>query len=128
MAKLSTDELIEQFKQLTLVELNDFVKAFEDTFQVTAAAPVAAAAPSAGGAAPAEEGEERSEFDVSLDEIGDKKSQVIKAVRTFTSLGLSEAKALVDGAPSVVLEGASKEDAENAKKALEEAGAKASLK
>ncbi|MFT8636902.1 MAG: 50S ribosomal protein L7/L12 [Pseudoclavibacter sp.] len=128
MAKLSTEELIDQFKQLTLIELNDFVKAFEDAFEVTAAAPVAVAAAGAAGAAPAEEAEEKTEFDVSLDEIGAKKIQVIKAVRTFTSLGLSEAKALVDGAPSIVLEGASKDDAEKAKAALEEAGAKVTLK
>lgn len=128
MAKLSTEELIDQFKQLTLIELNDFVKAFEDAFEVTAAAPVAVAAAGAAGAAPAEEAEEKTEFDVSLDEIGAKKIQVIKAVRTFTSLGLSEAKALVDGAPATVLEGANKDDAEKAKTALEEAGAKVTLK
>ncbi|MCH4250097.1 MAG: 50S ribosomal protein L7/L12 [Microbacteriaceae bacterium] len=126
MAKLSTEELIEQFKELTLIELNDFVKAFEEAFEVTAAAPVAVAA--AGAAAPAEAAEEKTEFDVVLDEIGDKKIQVIKAVRSFTSLGLSEAKALVDGAPATVLEGANKDDAEKAKTALEEAGAKVTLK
>lgn len=125
MAKLSTDELLDAFKELTLIELSDFVKKFEETFDVTAAAPVAvAAAP----AAPAEEVEEKTEFDVILEAAGDKKIQVIKAVRSLTSLGLGEAKALVDGAPSTVLEGAKKEDAEKAKAALEEAGGKVTLK
>ena len=128
MAKLSTDELIDQFKQLSLIELNDFVKAFEDAFDVTAAAPVAVAAAGAAGGAPAEEAEEKTEFDVVLDDIGAKKIQVIKAVRTFTTLGLSEAKSLVDSAPSTVLEGASKEDADKAKAALEDAGAKVTVK
>ena len=125
MAKLSTEELIEQFKGLTLIELNEFVKAFEETFEVTAAAPaaVAVAAPAggAGGDAPAEE--EKDEFDVILEAAGDKKIQVIKEVRALTSLGLKEAKDLVDGAPKPVLEGANKETAEKAKAALEGAGA-----
>ncbi|ARK06300.1 50S ribosomal protein L7/L12 [Cellulosimicrobium cellulans] len=130
MAKLSTDELIEQFKGLTLIELNEFVKAFEETFEVTAAAPaaVAVAAPAggAGGDAPAEE--EKDEFDVILEAAGDKKIQVIKEVRALTSLGLKEAKDLVDGAPKPVLEGANKETAEKAKAALEGAGATVTLK
>ncbi|MFC8922268.1 50S ribosomal protein L7/L12 [Cellulosimicrobium sp. NPDC057127] len=130
MAKLSTDELIEQFKGLTLIELNEFVKAFEETFEVTAAAPAAVAvAPAAGGAggdAPAEE--EKDEFDVILESAGDKKIQVIKEVRALTSLGLKEAKDLVDGAPKPVLEGANKETAEKAKAALEGAGATVTLK
>jgi large subunit ribosomal protein L7/L12 len=129
MAKLSTEELLEQFKELTLIELSDFVKLFEETFDVTAAAPVAVAAagaPAAGGDAPAEE--EKSEFDVILEAAGDKKIQVIKEVRGLTSLGLGDAKALVDGAPKPVLEGASKEDAEKAKEALEAAGATVTLK
>ncbi|WP_069386551.1 50S ribosomal protein L7/L12 [Cellulosimicrobium cellulans] len=130
MAKLSTEELIEQFKGLTLIELNEFVKAFEETFEVTAAAPaaVAVAAPAggAGGDAPAEE--EKDEFDVILEAAGDKKIQVIKEVRALTSLGLKEAKDLVDGAPKPVLEGANKETAEKAKAALEGAGATVTLK
>jgi large subunit ribosomal protein L7/L12 len=129
MAKLSTDELIEQFKELTLIELNEFVKAFEETFEVTAAAPVAAAAPAAaGGGAAAEEAEEKDEFDVILEAAGDKKIQVIKEVRALTSLGLKEAKDLVDGAPKPVLEAANKETAEKAKAALEGAGATVTLK
>lgn len=130
MAKLSTDELIEQFKGLTLIELNEFVKAFEETFEVTAAAPaaVAVAAPAggAGGDAPAEE--EKDEFDVILEAAGDKKIQVIKEVRALTSLGLKEAKDLVDGAPKPVLEGVAKDKAEAAKAALEGAGATVELK
>ena len=128
MAKLSTDELIEQFKGLTLIELNEFVKAFEETFEVTAAAPaaVAVAAPAGGDDAPAEE--EKDEFDVILEAAGDKKIQVIKEVRALTSLGLKEAKDLVDGAPKPVLEGANKETAEKAKAALEGAGATVTLK
>ncbi|MGO1543853.1 MAG: 50S ribosomal protein L7/L12 [Gulosibacter sp.] len=129
MAKLTAEELIEAFKELTLIELSDFVKLFEETFEVTAAAPVAVAAAggAAGGdAAPAEE--EKSEFDVILESVGDKKIQVIKEVRGLTSLGLGEAKALVDGAPKAVLEGASKEDAEKAKEALEAVGATVTLK
>lgn len=130
MAKLSTEELLEQFKELTLIELSEFVKAFEETFEVTAAAPVAvAAAPAAGGAAGgAEEAEEKDSFDVVLESAGAAKIQVIKVVRALTSLGLGEAKALVDGAPSNVLEGAKKEDAEKAKADLEEAGATVVLK
>ena len=121
MAKLSTEELLEQFKGLTLIELSEFVKAFEETFDVSAAAPVAVAA--VGGAAPAEAAEEQAEFDVMLDTVGDKKIQVIKAVREITGLGLGEAKALVEEAPKAVLEGAPKEAADEAKAKLEEAGA-----
>lgn len=130
MAKLSTDELLEAFKEMTLIELSEFVKQFEETFEVTAAAPVAvAAAPAAGGAAGgAEAAEEKDEFDVILEDAGDKKIQVIKEVRTLTNLGLGEAKALVDGAPSTVLEGANKETADKAKALLEEAGATVTLK
>jgi len=130
MAKLSTEELIEGFKGLTLIELSEFVKKFEEVFEVTAAAPVAAAAaPAAGGAAGgAEEVEEKDSFDVVLESAGEKKIQVIKEVRALTSLGLGEAKALVDGAPSTVLEGANKETAEKAKAQLEEAGATVNLK
>jgi large subunit ribosomal protein L7/L12 len=127
MAKLSNDELIDAFKELTLIELSDFVKKFEEVFEVTAAAPVAVAA-AGGAAAPAEEVEEQTAFDVILEAAGDKKIQVIKEVRTLTSLGLGEAKALVDGAPGVVLEGANKETAEKAKALLEEAGATVTLK
>ena len=129
MAKLSTDELIAAFKELSLIELSEFVKAFEETFEVTAAAPVAVAAV-AGGAAggAAEEVEEKDSFDVVLESAGDKKIQVIKEVRAITSLGLGEAKALVDGTPAVVLEGANKETAEKAKAQLEEAGATVVLK
>jgi large subunit ribosomal protein L7/L12 len=129
MAKLSTDELLDAFKDLTLIELSDFVKKFEETFDVTAAAPVAAAGPAAGGpAAPAEEEEEKDSFDVILESVGDKKIQVIKEVRALTSLGLGEAKALVDGAPKPVLEGANKDAAEKAKAQLEGAGATVTLK
>ena len=129
MAKLSTDELLDAFKELTLIELSEFVKKFEETFDVTAAAPVAAAGPAAGGpAAPAEEEEEKDSFDVILESVGDKKIQVIKEVRALTSLGLGEAKALVDGAPKPVLEGANKEAAEKAKAQLEGAGATVTLK
>lgn len=127
MAKLTTDQLIDAFKELTLIELSEFVKAFEETFEVTAAAPVAAAAAAAPAAA-AEEVEEKSEFDVVLAAVGEKKIQVIKEVRALTSLGLGEAKALVDGAPKVILEGAKKEDAEKAKEVLEAAGATIELK
>jgi len=129
MAKLTTEELLEQFKGMTLIELSDFVKAFEETFDVTAAAPAAvavAAGPAAGGAA--EEVEEKSEFDVILASAGDKKIQVIKEVRALTSLGLKEAKDLVDGAPKPVLEGVNKETAEAAKAQLEGAGATVELK
>ena len=120
MAKLSTEELLEQFKGLTLIELSEFVKAFEETFDVSAAAPVAvAAAP----AAAAEAVEEKDEFDVVLESAGDKKIQVIKVVREITGLGLGEAKSLVEEAPKNVLEGAKKDAAEEAKAKLEEAGA-----
>jgi large subunit ribosomal protein L7/L12 len=130
MAKLSTDELLDQFKEMTLIELSEFVKSFEETFGVTAAAPVAvAAAPAAGGGgAAAEESAEQDEFDVILESAGDKKIQVIKEVRTITSLGLKEAKDLVDGAPKPVLEKAPKDAAEKAKAALESAGATVTLK
>ncbi|AZS43162.1 50S ribosomal protein L7/L12 [Microbacterium sp. CnD16-F] len=126
MAKLSTEELLEQFAGLTLVELSEFVKAFEEKFDVTAAAPVAVAG--AGGGAAAEEVEEKDSFDVILEAAGDKKIQVIKVVRELTSLGLGEAKAVVDGAPKAVLEGANKEAADKAKEALEAAGATVSVK
>ena len=129
MAKLSTDELLDAFKEMTLLELSDFVKQFEETFDVKAAAPVAVAAPGGGGgAAPAEEVEEQDEFDVVLEAAGDKKIQVIKEVRTLTSLGLKEAKDLVDGAPKTVLEKVNKEAAEKAKAALEGAGASVTVK
>jgi len=129
MAKLTTDQLLEAFKELSLIELSEFVKKFEETFEVTAAAPVAVAGPAAaGGGAAAEEVEEKDSFDVVLEAAGDKKIQVIKEVRTLTNLGLGEAKALVDGAPSTVLEGANKETAEKAKAVLEEAGATVTLK
>lgn len=130
MAKLTTDELLEAFKELSLIELSEFVKKFEETFEVTAAAPVAvAAAPAAGGAAGgADEAEEKDSFDVVLESAGAGKIAVIKEVRTLTSLGLGEAKALVDGAPSNVLEGVNKETAEKAKAALEGAGATVTLK
>ena len=129
MAKLTTEELIEQFKELTLIELSEFVKAFEETFDVTAAAPAAVAVAAAPGAAGGDAAaEEKDEFDVILEAAGDKKIQVIKEVRALTSLGLKEAKELVDGAPKPVLEGASKEDAEKAKEQLEGAGATVTLK
>lgn len=128
MAKLSTDELLSAFEELTLIELSDFVKAFEDKFDVTAAAPVAAVAAGPAGAAPAEAAEEKTEFDVVLEAAGDKKIQVIKEVRALTSLGLKEAKDLVDGAPKPVLEAADKDAAEKAKAALEGAGATVTLK
>jgi large subunit ribosomal protein L7/L12 len=127
MAKLSTDELIESFKEMTLIELSEFVKLFEDTFDVTAAAPVAVAA-AGGGAAAAAEVEEQDEFDVVLEAAGEKKIQVIKEVRALTSLGLKEAKDLVDGAPKPVLEKVAKDVAEKAKAALEGAGATVTLK
>ena len=129
MAKLTTDELIDAFKELTLIELSEFVKKFEEVFEVTAAAPVAvAAAGAAGPAAAAEEEEEKTEFDVVLEAAGDKKIQVIKEVRALTSLGLKEAKDLVDGAPKPVLEGVNKDAAEKAKAQLEGAGATVTLK
>jgi len=130
MAKLTTDELLDAFKELTLIELSEFVKQFEETFGVTAAAPVAvAAAGGAAGAAPAEAVEEQDEFDVILEAAGEKKVQVIKAVRELVSgLGLKEAKDLVDAAPKAILEKAPKEVAEAAKAKLEDAGAKATVK
>jgi large subunit ribosomal protein L7/L12 len=129
MAKLSNDALLDAFKEMTLLELSDFVKQFEDAFDVKAAAPVAAAAPAAGGGAGAEaEVEEQDEFDVILEAAGDKKIQVIKEVRTLTSLGLKEAKDLVDGAPKPVLEKVNKEAADKAKAALEGAGATVTVK
>jgi len=128
MAKLSTDDLLESFKEMTLLELSEFVKQFEDTFGVTAAVATAPAAPGGGGAAAAEVVEEKDEFDVILEAAGDKKIQVIKEVRTLTSLGLKEAKDLVDGAPKAVLEHVTKEAADKAKAALEGAGATVTLK
>jgi len=129
MAKLSTDELLDAFKEMTLLELSEFVKQFEDTFGVTAAAPVAvAAAGGGGGAAEAPAVEEQDEFDVVLEAAGEKKIQVIKEVRALTSLGLKEAKDLVDGAPKPVLEKVNKEAAEKAKAQLEGAGASVTLK
>src|SRR6478736_4814830 len=130
MAKLTTDELLDAFKELTLLELSEFVKQFEETFGVTAAAPVAVAAAGGGGAAaPAEVAEEQDEFDVILESAGEKKVQVIKAVRELVSgLGLKEAKDLVDAAPKPILEKAPKEAAEAARAKLEEAGAKATVK
>ncbi len=127
MAKLSNDELIEAFKELTLIELSDFVKQFEDTFGVTAAAPVAVG-PVGGAPAAPEAVEEQDEFDVILEAAGDKKIQVIKEVRTLTSLGLKEAKDLVDGAPKTVLEKVAKDAAEKAKASLEGAGATVTVK
>ena len=129
MAKISTDDLLDAFKEMTLIELSEFVKQFEDTFDVKAAAPVAvAAAGPAGGAAAPEEVEEKDEFDVILEAAGEKKIQVIKEVRTLTSLGLKEAKDLVDGAPKPLLERVNKEAAEKAKAALEGAGATVTVK
>jgi len=129
MAKLSTDELIESFKEMTLIELSEFVKQFEDTFGVTAAAPVAvAAAPAGGGGAEVPAVEEQDEFDVILESAGEKKIQVIKEVRSLTSLGLKEAKDLVDGAPKAVLEKVSKEAADKARATLEGAGAGVSVR
>jgi large subunit ribosomal protein L7/L12 len=129
MAKLSTDALLDAFKEMTLIELSEFVKEFEETFDVTAAAPVAAAgaAPAAAGGG-AEEVAEQDEFDVILEAAGDKKIQVIKEVRSITSLGLKEAKDLVEAAPKEVLEKVTKEAAEKAKEALEAAGAKVTVK
>jgi len=131
MAKLSTDELLDAFKEMTLIELSEFVKQFEDTFGVTAAAPVAvASAPAAGGAAGGEAADaaaEQDEFDVILESAGDKKINVIKEVRALTSLGLKEAKDLVEAAPKPVLEHVAKDVAEKAKEALEGAGASVTL-
>ncbi|MFF5791628.1 50S ribosomal protein L7/L12 [Paeniglutamicibacter sp. NPDC012692] len=123
MAKLSTEELLEAFKEMTIIELSEFVKTFEETFDVSAAA-VAVAGPAAGAA----EAEEQTEFDVILESAGDKKIAVIKEVRAITSLGLKEAKEVVDSAPKAVLEGATKEAAEKAKEALEAAGATVTVK
>jgi large subunit ribosomal protein L7/L12 len=131
MAKLSNDALLDAFKDMTLLELSEFVKQFEEAFDVKAAAPVAVAGPAAaagGAGAAAEEAEEKDEFDVILEAAGDKKIQVIKEVRTLTSLGLKEAKDLVDGAPKPVLEHVNKESAEKAKAALEGAGATVTVK
>jgi large subunit ribosomal protein L7/L12 len=130
MAKLTTTELIDAFKELSLIELSEFVKAFEETFEVTAAAPVAvaAAAGTGSGAAEVEAEEEKDSFDVVLESSGEKKIQVIKEVRVLTSLGLKEAKDLVDAAPKAVLEGITKEAAEKAKATLEAAGATVTLK
>ncbi|MDJ0962252.1 MAG: 50S ribosomal protein L7/L12 [Acidimicrobiia bacterium] len=129
MAKMTTEDLLEVFEEMSVLELSEFLKAFEEKFDVTAAAPMAVAAvaaPGAGDGADAEE--EKDEFDVVLSAIGDKKIQVIKAVRELTSLGLKEAKDLVDGAPGNVLEGVDKDAAEAAKTKLEEAGASVELK
>ena len=130
MAKLSTDELLGAFEEMTLLELSEFVKQFEEKFDVEAAAPVAAvaAAPAAGGAGGGEAAEEQDEFDVILESAGDKKIQVIKEVRGLTSLGLKEAKDLVDGAPKPLLEKVNKETADKAKEALEGAGANVTVK
>jgi large subunit ribosomal protein L7/L12 len=129
MAKLSTEELLDAFKELTLIELSEFVKQFEDTFGVTAAAPVAvAAAPAAGGGDAGGAASEQDAFDVILEDGGDKKIQVIKEVRTLTNLGLKEAKDLVEGAPKPVLEKVKKDVAEKAKEVLEAAGGKVSIK
>ena len=129
MAKLSNDELLDTFKEMTLLELSEFVKQFEDVFDVKAAAPVAvAAALGAGAGAPAEAAEEQNEFDVVLEAAGDKKIQVIKEVRSLTSLGLKEAKDLVDGAPKPLLEKVNREAADKAREALEKAGATVTVK
>ncbi|QLQ15224.1 MAG: 50S ribosomal protein L7/L12 [Micropruina sp.] len=130
MAKLSTDELLDAFKEMTLIELSEFVKLFEDTFGVTAAAPVAvaAAAPAAAGAEAAEEEEVSNEVDVILESAGDKKIQVIKEVRALTNLGLKEAKDLVEAAPKPVLEKVTRDAAAKAKEALEAAGAQVTVK
>jgi len=128
MAKLTQDELLAQFEEMTLIELSEFVKAFEEKFDVTAAAPVAVAAAGAPGAPAAAAEEEKDEFDVILESAGDKKIQVIKEVRTLTSLGLKEAKDLVDGTPKPVLEKVNKEAADKAKAALEAAGATVTVK
>ena len=127
MAKLTTDELLDTFKEMTLLELSEFVKQFEDTFGVTAAAPAAVAAPAAAGA-PAEEEAEQDEFDVVLEAAGEKKINVIKEVRSLTSLGLKEAKDLVESAPKAILEKVDKAAADKAKEALEAAGATVTVK
>ena len=126
MAKLSTDELLDAFKEMTLIELSEFVKQFEEVFEVTAAAPVAVAAPNS--AAPVEAPVEQDSFDVVLDADGGKKIQVIKVVRELTGLGLKEAKDAVEAAPKAILEGVNKEKAEAAKAKLEAEGAKVTLK
>ena len=132
MAKLSTDDLLDAFKEMTLIELSEFVKKFEETFEVTAAAPVAvagAAAPAAGGAGGAAEAEdEKDSFDVVIESAGDKKIQVIKEVRTLTSLGLKEAKDLVEAAPKAILEKVARDAAAKAKEQLEAAGATVTVK
>ena len=128
MAKLSTDELLESFKEMTLIELSEFVKQFEETFGVTAAAPVAVAAAGGAAAGGAEAEAEQDEFDVVLEGAGEKKINVIKEVRALTSLGLKEAKELVEAAPKAVLEKVDKATAEKAKESLEGAGASVSLK
>ena len=128
MAKLSNDELLESFKEMTLIELSEFVKLFEDTFDVKAAAPAAVAVAPTGGGEAAAEVEEQDEFDVILESAGDKKIQVIKVVRELTSLGLKEAKDLVDSAPKALLEKVNKEAAEKAKADLEAVGAGVSVK
>ena len=129
MAKIETADLLEAFKEMTLLELSEFVKQFEETFGVTAAAPVAVAAPgAAGGGAPVEAEEEKDEFDVVLESVGEKKIQVIKEVRGLTSLGLKEAKELVEAAPKAILEAVNKEAADKAKESLEGAGATVSVK
>ncbi|AYF31566.1 MULTISPECIES: 50S ribosomal protein L7/L12 [Micromonospora] len=128
MAKLSTDELLDAFKEMTLIELSEFVKQFEETFEVTAAAPVAVAGPAGPGAPAAEAEPEKDEFDVVLDADGGKKIQVIKVVRELTGLGLKEAKDLVEAAPKAVLEKVNKETAEKAKAKLEGEGAKVTMK
>jgi large subunit ribosomal protein L7/L12 len=128
MAKLSTDELLDAFKEMTLLELSDFVKLFEETFDVTAAAPVAVAAAAPAGGGGGEAAAEQDEFDVVLESAGDNKIPVIKEVRALTNLGLKEAKDLVEAAPKAVLEKVNKETAEKAKEALEGAGAKVTLK
>jgi large subunit ribosomal protein L7/L12 len=128
MAKMTTDQLIDAFKELSLIELSEFVKKFEEVFEVTAAAPVAVAVAGPAGGGAAEEVEEKDTFDVILESHGENKISVIKEVRAITSLGLGEAKALVDSAPKPVLEGVMKEDAEKAKATLEAAGATVTLK
>jgi large subunit ribosomal protein L7/L12 len=128
MAKLGTDELLDAFKEMTLLELSEFVKQFEETFDVTAAAPVAVGVAPGGPAAPVEAAEVQDEFDVILEAAGDKKIQVIKEVRSLTNLGLKEAKDLVDGAPKPVLEKVNKEAADKGKAALEAAGATVTVK
>lgn len=128
MAKMSTDQLIEAFKEMSLIELSEFVKKFEEVFEVTAAAPAAVAVAAAPAAAAEEAAEEKDKFDVVLEAVGSNKIEVIKQVRALTGLGLGEAKALVDEAPKPILEGAKKEDADKAKAALEGAGATVTIK